>query len=133
MPQVSHHRRLHHKDRESRQIDLRSRNKQESLKVGTQRNTLSKKEKKSPERVLNEIEASKLSDTEFKVMVMRMLNEISENYKELQESYKEPTANYASMKKDIETINKSQEEMKNKIYEMKNTEQIKSRLDETAS
>ena len=99
----------------------------------TKRKPQLKGKKVSPEKVLKEIEARNLSYIEFKVMVMRMLNEISENYKELQESYKEPTANYASMKKDIETINKSQEEMKNKIYEMKNTEQIKSRLDETAS
>ena len=31
------------------------------------------------------------------------------------------------------SINKNQEEMKNTVSEMKNTEQIKSRLDETAS
>ena len=63
--------------------------------------------------MLNEIEASKLSDIEFKIIVIRTINELSENYKELQGSYKELTENYTSMKKDIETINKSQEEMKN--------------------
>ena len=36
-------------------------------------------------------------------MVIRLLNELSENYKELQGSYKELTVNYNSMKKDIET------------------------------
>ena len=63
--------------------------------------------------MLNEIEASKLSDIEFKIMVIRMLNELNENYKELHGRYKELTASYTSMRKDIETINKSQEEMKN--------------------
>ena len=93
--------------------------------------TQSKGKEKSPERVLNEIEASKLSDTEFKIMVIRMLNELSENYKELQMSYKDLIANYTSMSKGIETINNSQEEMKNTISEMKNTvERIKIRLDE---
>ena len=72
-----------------------------------------KGEEKSPEGVLNEIEASKLSDIEFKIMVIRMLNELNENYKELHGRYKELTASYTSMRKDIETINKSQEEMKN--------------------
>ena len=62
-----------------------------------------------------EIETSKLSDTEFKTMVRRKLNELSENYKELDGRYKELTMNNTSMKKDIETINKSQEEMKNTI------------------
>ena len=82
--------------------------------MGRQRNNLqSKGKEKTSKRVLNEIEASKLSDIEFKIMVIRILNELSENYKELQESFKELTINYTSMKKDIETINKSQEEMKN--------------------
>ena len=55
--------------------------------------------------MLNEIEASNLSDKEFKVMVIRMLKEIRENWKEL-------NGNYISMKKYIETMNKNQEEMK---------------------
>ena len=37
---------------------------------------------------------------QFKLMVIRMLNELSENYKELYGSY-------SSMKKDIETISKT--------------------------
>ena len=63
--------------------------------------------------MLNETEASKLLGIEFKIMVIRMLNELNENYKELHGRYKELTASYTSMKKDIQTINKSQEEMKN--------------------
>ena len=68
----------------------------------------------SPLQELNEMEASKLSDTEFKRMVIRMLKELTGNYKEL-------SGNYNSMKKEIETINKNQEEMKNTISEVKNT------------
>ena len=100
--------------------------------MGRQRNIPQLKGKEeSQERVLNEIEESKLSDTEFKIMAIRKLNELSENYEELQGSYKELTVNYISMKKDIETDNESQEEMKKTISEMKNTvERIKSRLDE---
>ena len=63
-----------------------------------------KGKKESPERVLNEIESGKLSDIDFKTMVIRKLNEVSENYKELQGSYKELPVNYISMKKYIETI-----------------------------
>ena len=56
-----------------------------------QRNMLQMKgQEKSPEKELNEMEASNLSDIEFKVMIIRMLKELSENYN--------------SMKKDIETI-----------------------------
>ena len=65
----------------------------------------------SPVKALNEMEASKLSDKEFKRMVIRMLKELTDNYKELSE-------NYNSMKEEMETINKNKEEMKNTISEI---------------
>ena len=52
--------------------------------------------------MLNEIEASQLSDTEFKALVIRKLNELTENYQQLQGNYNELTANYINMKKEIE-------------------------------
>ena len=45
------------------------------------------------------METCKLSDIEFRRMVIRMLKELTDNYKGLSE-------NYNSMKKEIETINK---------------------------
>ena len=52
--------------------------------MGRQRNNLQPKGKEeSQERVLSEIEASNLSDMEFKVMVRRMLEELTEDYKGL--------------------------------------------------
>ena len=36
---------------------------------------------------LNEIEVTKLSDIEFKIMVIKMLKELTDNYKELSEKY----------------------------------------------
>ena len=44
--------------------------------------------------MLNEIEASQLSDIEFKTMIIRKLNELSENYQKLQ-------GNCINMKKDV--------------------------------
>ena len=79
--------------------------------------------------MINEIEASQLSDIEFKTMVVRKLDELSENYQKLQGNYEEMIANYMNRKKEIETINKSQE-MKNTISKLKNTvEGINSRID----
>ena len=87
-----------------------------------------KGKEEASERMLTEKEASQLSDTEFKALVLKKINELTENYQKLQENYNELTANYVNMKKEIETINKSQEEMKNTISELKNTvEGIKSR------
>ena len=54
------------------------------------------------ERMLNEIEESQLSDTEFKTMVIWKLNkliELKENYQKLQGNCNELTANYINMKK----------------------------------
>ena len=69
--------------------------------MGRQRKNLqSKGMEDSPLKELNEREVSKLSDIEFKRMVIRMLKEFTENYKELSE-------NYNSMKKEIQTINKN--------------------------
>ena len=62
----------------------------------------------SPLKELNEMEENKLSDIEFKIMVIKMLKELTDNYKELNE-------NYNSMKKEIEIINTNQEEMNHKL------------------
>ena len=87
------------------------------------KNTQSKGMEDSPLKELTEMEVSKQSDIEFKIMVIRMLKELTDNYKEMRE-------NYNSMEKEIQTINKNQEEMKNTISEMKNTvEGITRRLD----
>ena len=67
------------------------------------------------ERMLNEIEASQLSGTELKAMVISKLTKLTKKYQKLQGKYNELTANYISMKKEIETISKGQEEMKNTI------------------
>ena len=51
-----------------------------SQTMGRQRNNLQMKGKEeSQERMLNEIEASQLSDIEFKAMVVGKLNEFTEN------------------------------------------------------
>ena len=92
--------------------------------VRQRKNPQSKGMEDSPLKELNEIESSKLSDIQFKRMLIRMLNELTDNFKELSE-------NYNGMKKEIETIHKNQEEMKNTISEIKNTlEGNTSRLDE---
>ena len=90
-----------------------------------------KGKEEASERMLNEIQARQLSNTQFKAMVIMKLIELTENYQELQGNYNELTANYINMKKEIETINKGQEGMKNTISELKNiVEGIKSRPDE---
>ena len=103
--------------------------------MGRQRNNSQMKGKEEvSERMLTEKEASQLSDTEFKSMVIKRPTELTENYQKLQGNYNELTANCINMKKEIETINKGQEEMKNTISKLENTvNEIKSRgLDQQA-
>ena len=73
------------------------------------------------ETMLNEKESSQQSDTEFKELVIKKLQELTQNYHKLQGNSNELAANYINRKKEIETINKGQEEMKNTISELKNT------------
>ena len=51
------------------------------------------------ETMLNEKEASQLSDIELKKLVIRTLNELTQNYQKLQGNYNELTANYINMKR----------------------------------
>ena len=76
-----------------------------------QRNMAQMKEQiKSPEKELNEMEISNLSDAEFKTLVIMMLKELSE---------------------DLNSIKKIQSEMKDTLIEIKNNLQgNKSRVDE---
>ena len=65
-----------------------------------QRNMVQMKEQiKTPEKELNKIEISNLSDTEFKTLVIRMLKELSE---------------------DLSSIKKIQSEKKDTLSEIKN-------------
>ena len=62
--------------------------------MGRQRNKPQMKGKEeASERILTEIEASVLSDTEFKELVIRKLTELKENYQKIQGNYNELTAN----------------------------------------
>ena len=64
--------------------------------MGRQKNNMqSKGMGNSLLKELNKMEVSKLSDIEFKIMVIRMLKKLTDNYKDLSE-------NYISMKKEIE-------------------------------
>ena len=86
---------------ESKQFYLiRRNNHREAAKMRTQRNMAHVKEQiKTPEKELNTVEISNLSDAEFKTLVIGMLKERSE---------------------DLSSINKIQSETKDTQIEIKN-------------
>ena len=56
-------------------------------KMRTQRNMVQMKEQiKTPEKELNKMETSNLSDAEFKTLVRRMLKELSEDLNSIKRS-----------------------------------------------
>ena len=71
--------RPHYQDMETKQLYLICRNKhREAAKMRRQRNMAQMKVQiKTPEKELNEMEISNLSEAEFKTLVMRMLKELT--------------------------------------------------------
>ena len=70
--------------------------------MGRQRNSPQMKRKgEISETMLNEKEASQQSDIDFKALVIRKLNELTENYQKPQGNSNELTANSINMKKEI--------------------------------
>ena len=68
--------------------------------MGRQRNNPQMKgNEEASERMLTEMEASQLSHTEFKAMVIRKLTELTENYQKLQGKYNELTEKLPTLKR----------------------------------
>ena len=87
---------------QNRSIQKAKANKKSLKNNGKINNPKMKRKVEASERMLTEKEASQLSDTEFKTMVLRKpteLLELKENCQKLQGNYNELTANYINMKK----------------------------------
>ena len=82
-----------------------------------------KEQGKTSENELNKVKINNLPDKEFKVMIIKMLNELG---RRRMDEHSE------DFNKEVENIKKNQAELKNTITEMKNAlEGINSRLDDT--
>ena len=84
-----------------------------------------KEQDKTPEKQLNEVEIGNLPEKEFRIMIVKMIQDFGKRMeakiKKMQEMFK----------KDLEELKNKQAEMNNTITEMKNTlEGINSRITE---
>ena len=84
-----------------------------------------KEQDKTPEKQLNEVEIGNLAEQEFRIMIVKMIQDLRKRMdtkiKKMQEM----------INKDLEELKNKQTEMDNKIIEMKNTlEGINSRITE---
>ena len=84
-----------------------------------------KEQYKTPEKQLNEMEISNLPEKEFRIMIVRMIQNLGKRMEAKIEKMKE------MFNKDLEELKNKQTEVNNTITEMKNTlEGINSRITE---
>lgn len=53
---------------------------------------------------INVMEANNMSDKDYKVIVIWVFKQLSENYKQLNENYKDLNWNYTNMREKVETM-----------------------------
>ena len=84
-----------------------------------QRNMTQMKEQiKTPEKELNEMEISNLSDVEFKTLVIRMLKEISKDLNSIKKIQAEAKDTLIEIKNNLQGNNNRVGEAKNRINDM---------------
>ena len=84
-----------------------------------------KEQDKTPEKQLNEVEIGNLPEKEFRIMIVKMIQDLGKRMEAKIEKMQE------MFNKDLEELKNKQTEMNNTITEMKNTlEGIKNRITE---
>ena len=83
---------------------------------------------KTPEKELNKMEKSNLSDAEFKILVIRMLKELSEDLNSTKKMQSETKDTLTEIKNNLQGNNSRLDEAENQIndLEQKETENIQS-------
>ena len=85
-----------------------------------QRNTAQVKEQtKPPEKELNKMQTSNLLDAEFKTLVIRMLNELTEDLSSIKKIQSETKDTLIEIKNNLQGINSRVKEAKNQISDLK--------------
>ena len=88
-----------------------------------QRNMIQMKEQiKTPEKELNEMEISNLSDPEFKTQVIRMLKELSEDLRSIKKTQSEMKETLIEIKNNLQGNNSRVDEAKNQINDLEHKE-----------
>ena len=72
-----------------------------------------KEENKTPEKELNEVDISNLSDAEFKTLVIRMLQEFTGHFNSIKKTQAEMKFTLSAIKKNLQGTNSGVDEAKN--------------------
>ena len=81
-----------------------------------------KEQIKTPEKQLNEMEISNLSDAEFKTLVIRMLKELSKDLSGTKKTQSEMKDTLIEIKKNSQGNNSRMDEAKNHINDLEDKE-----------
>ena len=81
-----------------------------------------KEQNKTPEKELNKMEISNLSDAEFKTLVFRMLKELSGNFNSIKKTQAEMKVTLSEIKKKLQEINSGVDEAQNQINKLEHKE-----------
>ena len=84
--------------------------------------TQMKEQIKTPEKELNKIEVSNLSDSEFKTLVIRMLKELSEHLNNIKKIQSEIKDTLIEMKNNLQGNNSRVDEAENQINNLEQKE-----------
>ena len=82
-----------------------------------------KEQIKTPEKELNEMEISNLSDAEFKTLVIRMLKELSEDLSSIKKIQSEMKDTLVEIKKNLQGNKSRVDEAKNQINDLEHKEE----------
>ena len=89
-----------------------------------QRNMAEMKElNKIPEKEVNKMEISNLSDAEFKMLVIRMLEELSGYFNNIKKTQAEMKVTLSEIKKNLQGTNSGMDEAKNQINDLEHKEE----------
>ena len=81
-----------------------------------------KEQIKTPEKELNKMETSNLSDAEFKILVIRMLRELSEDLSSIKKIQSEMKDTLTETKNNLQGNNSRVDEGKNQINDLEHKE-----------
>ena len=83
-----------------------------------------KEQNKIPEKELNEMEISNLSDAQFKTLVIRMLQELNEYFNSINKTQAEKKVTLSEIKKNLQGTNRGVDEAENQINDLEHKEEI---------
>ena len=83
-----------------------------------------KEQNKTPEKELNEIQITNLSDAEFKTLVTRMLKELIGYFNSIKKSQAEMKVTLSEIKKNLQGTNSGKDEAENQINDLEYKKEI---------